>query len=72
MRIKEIVQQVLRTGYLTVAAENQLRLLLKSKYDEDDLTAFWTLQEAVMAGNVRQESRKLTSISQISGMNSSH
>ena len=57
--IREVVQQALTTGYLTVAAENQLRQLLKSKYEREDLDAFMTLQQAAMAGLVRQESREL-------------
>jgi hypothetical protein len=59
-RIREIVQQTLATGHLTVEAENQLRLLLQTtKYSLEDLKAFMTLQKAAMAGLVRQESRKL-------------
>lgn len=57
--IREVVQQALTTGYLTVAAENQLRQLLKSKYEREDLDAFMALQQAAMAGLVRQESREL-------------
>jgi hypothetical protein len=58
-RIREVVQQALSTGYLTVAAENQLRQLLRTKYEREDLNAFMTLQQAAMAGRVRQESREL-------------
>jgi hypothetical protein len=59
-RILEIVQQALATGYLTVEAENQLRLLLQTtKYGLDDLNAFMTLQQSAMAGLVKQESREL-------------
>jgi hypothetical protein len=57
--IREVVQQALTTGYLTIAAENQLRQLLTTKYDWEDLNAFMTLQAAAMAGSVRQESREL-------------
>jgi hypothetical protein len=57
--IREVVQQALTTGYLTVAAENQLRQLLKSKYEREDLDAFMALQQAAMAGLVQQESREL-------------
>jgi hypothetical protein len=57
--IREVVQQALVTGYLSVVAENQLRQLLTTKYDWEDLNAFMTLQEAAMAGRVRQESREL-------------
>ncbi|HEY9851636.1 MAG TPA: hypothetical protein V6D28_19350 [Leptolyngbyaceae cyanobacterium] len=57
--IHEIVQQALLTGYLTIEAENQLRQLLKTKYNNQDLNAFITLQEAAMNGLVKQESRQL-------------
>jgi hypothetical protein len=56
--IRDLVEQVLITGYLTLAEENQLRNLLKTKYDEEDLKAFMTLQEAAMNGLVKQESRE--------------
>ena len=60
MRICEIVQQTLKTGYLTVEAENQLRLLLQTtKYQLEDLKAFMQLQQSAMSGLVRQESREL-------------
>jgi hypothetical protein len=60
VRIREIAQQALTTGYLTVEAENQLRLLLQStKYSCDDINAFMALQKSAMAGLVRQESREL-------------
>ncbi|MEQ8973015.1 MAG: hypothetical protein RIE73_21760 [Coleofasciculus sp. C1-SOL-03] len=57
MLIREIVQQALTTRYLTREAEDQLRRLLRSKYDLQDLRAFMTLQNAVMEGQVQQESR---------------
>lgn len=56
--IREVVQKALITGYLTIEAENQLRQLLTSKYDQEDLNAFMTLQQAAMVGRVRQESRE--------------
>jgi hypothetical protein len=55
--IREVVQQALATGLLTIEAENQLRQLLSSKYDREDLRAFMTLQNAAMCGSVKQESR---------------
>ncbi|PAX51391.1 hypothetical protein [Brunnivagina elsteri] len=58
VQIRDLVQQILRTGYLTLEAENQLRNLLKTKYSQEDLKAFMTLQEAAMNGLVRQESRE--------------
>lgn len=61
MLIRDIVQQALTTGCLTVGAENQLRYLLQSKYEREDFYAFMALQEAVFAGTVRQESREFES-----------
>jgi hypothetical protein len=61
-RIRDVVQQALATGYLTVEAENQLRHLLTTPYDLEDLNAFMTLQEAAMNGKVKQESREHCSI----------
>jgi metal-dependent amidase/aminoacylase/carboxypeptidase family protein len=55
--MKEIAQQALSTGYLSIAAQNQMQLLLQSNYDSDDLDAFIILQRAVVAGDVKQESR---------------
>ncbi len=57
--IREIVQQSLRTGFLTIAEEDQLRQLLKTKYDWEDLDAFTLLQRSVMDGEVKQESRQV-------------
>lgn len=57
--IRNVVQQALSTGYLTIEAEEQLRLLLSTKYDREDLKAFMSLQQAAMAGQVRQQSREL-------------
>lgn len=57
--IREIVQQALATGYLTVEAENLLRQMLAKKYDSEDFSAFMTLQRAAMSGRVRQQSREL-------------
>ncbi len=55
--IRDVVQQAITIGYLTVSAEERLRQLLRTKYDLEDLNAFMTLQEAAIAGSVRQESR---------------
>ncbi|MBW4633888.1 MAG: hypothetical protein KME30_18890 [Iphinoe sp. HA4291-MV1] len=57
-RIRDVVQKALATGYLSVEAENQLRQLLTTRYDMEDLNAFMTLQEAAMTGKVKQESRE--------------
>jgi hypothetical protein len=56
--ICEITQQALLTGCLTIESENQLRQLLSGKYGTEDLKAFIRLQQAVMEGLVRQESRE--------------
>ena len=61
--IREVVQQALTTGYLTVEAENLLRqMLTTTKYDIEDLNAFMSLQLAAMAGHVRQESREVRDV----------
>jgi hypothetical protein len=57
--IRDVVQQALTTGYLTIEAENLLRQLLCQKYESEDFNAFLKLQLAAMAGYVRQESREL-------------
>lgn len=57
--IREIVQEAFISGCLTVEAEEQLRQLLRTKYDTKDFRAFMLLQHAVMAGTIRQESRDL-------------
>ncbi|KAM3090164.1 hypothetical protein ACKFKG_30425 [Phormidesmis sp. 146-35] len=61
--IREVVQQALNTGLLTIEAENQLRQLLMTKYDREDFRAFMVLQNAAMSGCVKQESRSLISSS---------
>ena len=57
--IRRLVKQALKTGYLTVKAENTLRSLLKTQYPSEDLIAFMELQQAAMNGWVKQESREL-------------
>jgi hypothetical protein len=56
-RIREVVQQALHSGVLSIEAENQLRHLLALGYEPEDFRAFMTLQTAAMAGRVQQESR---------------
>ena len=56
--IRDVVQKALKTGYLTIEAEEQLRVLLTTRYDLKDLNAFMTLQEAARTGQVKQESRE--------------
>ncbi len=57
--ISEVVEQALKTGYLSIQAEEKLRLLLSGKYDKKDFSAFMSLQRAAMAGLVEQESRSI-------------
>ena len=57
--IREIVCQSLKSGYLTMEAEDELRLMLRNKYELEDLEAFIQLQQAAMIGQVRQESREM-------------
>ena len=57
LSIRELVKEALHTGYLTVEAEEQLRQLLKTKYDLEDFHALMTLQQAAISGRVRQQSR---------------
>lgn len=61
--IRDLAQQALALGYLTIEAENQLRrMLTTTKYDLEDLNAFMALQLAAMSGGVKQESRDLKKI----------
>lgn len=57
--IRNVVHEALSTGYLTLEAEEQLRQMLAKKYDLEDLKAFMILQQAAMAGRVKQQSREL-------------
>ena len=56
--IRNVVQEAISTGYLTLEAEEQLRQMLTTKYDFEDLKAFMSLQQAAMAGQVKQQSRE--------------
>ena len=55
-RIRDIAQQVIVKGYLSLDDERKLRSLLNQKYDLDDFKAFMNLQWAVMDRRVKQES----------------
>jgi hypothetical protein len=57
--IREVVKDAFTTGCLTIEAEEQLRSLLAMKYDSQDFKAFMLLQQAVISGVIRQESREL-------------
>ncbi|MBW4612790.1 MAG: hypothetical protein KME21_05820 [Desmonostoc vinosum HA7617-LM4] len=56
--MQEIVQEALKTGYLSAAAEDRMRSLIQNNYDSEDLDAWIILQRAVSAGEVKQESRR--------------
>ena len=62
--IREIVKQAFDTGYLTVEAEEKLRLMLRNKYEIEDLEAFIDLQQATMLGMVTQESKEIFAANQ--------
>ncbi|HAN74175.1 MAG TPA: hypothetical protein DCQ51_12475 [Planktothrix sp. UBA8407] len=58
--IRDLVQEVISTGYLSLNAENKLRQMLQTThYDSEDIHAFANLQLAAMSGQVKQESREL-------------
>ncbi len=57
--IREVVYQALNSGYLTIEAEDELRSMLRNKYELEDLEAFIQLQQAAMIGQVRQQSREM-------------
>ena len=57
--IRDVVEEALTKGYLTIEAEDSLRVMLKNKYELEDLEAFIDLQQAAMLGIVKQESREL-------------
>ncbi len=61
MSIREIVFQVLQSGYLTVETEEQLRQLFATRYDLNDIEALTRLQQAATTGRVKQQSRELLS-----------
>lgn len=57
MLIRDLVQQILSTGYLSVSIEDQLRYLLAhTQYDREDFNAFISLQMAMINGQVQQQS----------------
>ncbi|MEJ6485408.1 hypothetical protein N0Y54_29555 [Nostoc punctiforme UO1] len=57
MLIREVVQQAIVAGYLSLEAEKEMQKIFSSaKCDLEDLNAFMSLQLAAMAGRVRQES----------------
>lgn len=56
--IRDIVQQAFLVQFLSVEAEEQLRMMLRGKYEMADFQAFMKLQYAVMKGHIRQEARE--------------
>ena len=56
--IRDVVKKAIKSGYLTLEAEEQLRVLLAKRYELEDFKAFMTLQQAAMTGQVKQESRE--------------
>jgi hypothetical protein len=59
--IREIAQTAIATGSLTLVNEEKLRLMLKQKYELEDLEAFMSLQQAIIRGEVKQQSRQVAS-----------
>jgi hypothetical protein len=58
--IDQLVQEILKTGYLSVEVETQLRNLLQTThYSQKDFEAFIQLQHAAIDGLIRQESWEL-------------
>jgi hypothetical protein len=55
--IREIVQQAIKTGYLSDTAVEQLRQLLKTEYQEEDVDALMRLHQATVTGRVQQKPR---------------
>lgn len=55
--IKEIVKQALTTGYLSAKSQDQIRNLLQTNYDSEDIDALIILQRSIASGKVQQELR---------------
>ncbi|MBD2253490.1 hypothetical protein [Nostoc parmelioides] len=53
--IQDIAQQALNTGYLSIADQNQIQVLLKTNFDSEDVDALIILQRAIASGKVKQE-----------------
>lgn len=56
--IRDIAKTAIETGSLSLANEQKLRLMLREKYEQEDLEAFISLQQAVILGKVKQQSRQ--------------
>jgi len=49
IRVRDVVQEVMSTGYLSLNLENKLRRMLQTThYDSEDIHAFANLQLAAM------------------------
>jgi hypothetical protein len=57
--IREVVKKAIDTGFLSREAEDNLRRMLTTKYGDEEFEAFISLQQAAMAGLVKQESREI-------------
>jgi hypothetical protein len=57
--IREIVQQALTTGYLSLAAEDKLHQLVQVEFEEEDIDALMRLEQAAIAGTIKKESQPL-------------
>lgn len=57
--IRDIVDEAIASRHLSIAAERQLRQSLKTPYTSDELKAFLTLQQGIMVGFIKQESREV-------------
>ncbi len=55
--IRKVVQQIFQNGYITIEAEQQLKLLFENGCDLEDLDALTDLQQAVMYGHIKRVSR---------------
>ncbi|MCT7952534.1 hypothetical protein NG798_22315 [Ancylothrix sp. C2] len=53
--IRKLVRQVMKTGYLSLDTEQQIKHLFHVHCNIDDLDALVTLQNAVTAGHVKRE-----------------
>lgn len=56
--IKEIAQQALNIGYLSIDTQKQIQMLLQTNYDSEDVDALIILQRAIASGKVQRESRR--------------
>jgi hypothetical protein len=57
--VREIVLKALKTGYLTIEAEEELRQQFSKQHSLADIDALARLQRATINGFVKQESRQL-------------